>query len=339
MDEIMTITKTGTQPFMGREIPIVLGGFGPNARCVCDKTVAEIHEMKVIHIRELINRNIHRFQGNVDFIDLKTVIVQDDNNPFDVQDILQALGYTNMEIGKAEHIYILSERGYAKLVKIMDTDKAWEVYNHLLDEYFQLREGTGMSIEMVIPKDYPSALRALADAAEKNMELTAKIETDKPLTEFALAVSESEDFVTVGAYAKLLHDRDSIDIGRNRLYGWLREHGYLTDRNEPYQCHVSAGLFALKLKKRNRNIYPVTLITGKGMVKLYPEIAVWWSNVHPDVPKPRSVLELDEINQYILEAKAKGYTERRMADEIGTISNVAVHNRIDKLRKAGLLPQ
>ncbi len=44
MNGIMTITKTGTQPFMGREIPIVLGGFGPNARCVCDKTVAELHE-------------------------------------------------------------------------------------------------------------------------------------------------------------------------------------------------------------------------------------------------------------------------------------------------------
>ncbi len=55
-------------------------------------------------------------------------------------DLLTALGYSTQMITQAEHIYILSERGYAKLVKIMDTDQAWDIYNHLLDEYFLLRE-------------------------------------------------------------------------------------------------------------------------------------------------------------------------------------------------------
>jgi len=136
------LAVTGKQLFMGKEIPIVLGGFGPDARCVCDKTVAEIHGMRALHVRELINRNIRRFQENADFIDLKKDIVQNDNNLRDAQGLPQALGYTNMETGKAEHIYILSERGYAKLVKIMDTDQAWDVYNHLLDEYFRLREAS-----------------------------------------------------------------------------------------------------------------------------------------------------------------------------------------------------
>ena len=34
-----------------------------------------------------------------------------------------------MQISKAEHIYLLSERGYAKLIKIMDTDLAKDVAN------------------------------------------------------------------------------------------------------------------------------------------------------------------------------------------------------------------
>ena len=76
----LAIQMTGTQPFMGKEIPVVLGGFGPNARCICDKTAAEIHDMSTRHVRELINRNDNRFTSEVDFIDLKIVVVRNDNN-------------------------------------------------------------------------------------------------------------------------------------------------------------------------------------------------------------------------------------------------------------------
>ena len=44
-------------------------------------------------------------------------------------------------ITQAKSIYLLSERGYSKVIKIMDTDKAWEVHDHLIDEYFSMREG------------------------------------------------------------------------------------------------------------------------------------------------------------------------------------------------------
>ena len=36
--------------------------------------------------------------------------------------------------------YLLSERGYAKLIKIMDSDKAWEVHDKLIDEYFTMKK-------------------------------------------------------------------------------------------------------------------------------------------------------------------------------------------------------
>lgn len=127
------ITITDTQSFMGIEIPVVLGGFGKYNKCICDKTIAEIHSIQSKHVRELINRNILRFLLNVDVLDLKVVVQNDDN-------LLTDLGYTNMEIAKAERIYLLSERGYAKLIKIMDSDLAWEIHDKLIDDYFKLRE-------------------------------------------------------------------------------------------------------------------------------------------------------------------------------------------------------
>ena len=65
-----------------------------------------------------------RFKIDIDFIDLK-VMAESHNN----LELLQPLGYSKMQISKAEHIYLLSERGYAKLIKIMDTDLAWDFYN------------------------------------------------------------------------------------------------------------------------------------------------------------------------------------------------------------------
>lgn len=125
----------GRQEFMGREIPVVLGGFGEGKKCVSDRTIAEIHEMEVRNVRARITDNIRRFTENVDFIDLKRRACE-----VSTLELLQNLGYAKQSITQAEHIYILSERGYAKLIKIMDTDLAWDIHDRLMDEYFQLRE-------------------------------------------------------------------------------------------------------------------------------------------------------------------------------------------------------
>ena len=124
----------GKQQFMGKEIPIVLGGFGENQKVVTDKMVAGIHGMEVKNVRARITDNIKRFKENVDFIDLLNCRLPDK------QQLLEQLGYSKMQIAKAEHIYLLSERGYAKLIKIMDTDLAWEIHDKLIDEYFTMRE-------------------------------------------------------------------------------------------------------------------------------------------------------------------------------------------------------
>ena len=125
----------GTTEFMGVEIPNVYGGFGEGKKAITDKHIAEVHEQPTRKIRERINDNKPRFKEDVDYIDLKDVRITDNN-----LELLKQLGYTKMEISKAEHIYLLSERGYAKLIKIMDTDLAWEIHDQLIDEYFQMRE-------------------------------------------------------------------------------------------------------------------------------------------------------------------------------------------------------
>jgi len=135
---VYAVVVTGKQPFMGQDIPVVLGGFYLNARCACDKTIAAIHGMETKNVRARITENLSRFRENIDYIDLKTGICQTDDDSG--KELLTAMGYSAKEISKSAHIYILSERGYAKLVKIMNSDHAWDIYENFLDEYFFLRE-------------------------------------------------------------------------------------------------------------------------------------------------------------------------------------------------------
>lgn len=138
MEQIMIC---GRQKFMGGEIPIVAGGFGAGKKCVSDKTIAEIHDTAEREIRRRITENIRRFKENIDFIDLKQRVGESHT-----LDLLQDLGYAKQSITQAEHIYLLSERGYAKLIKIMDTDLAWEIHDKLMGEYFELRDREDVSL-------------------------------------------------------------------------------------------------------------------------------------------------------------------------------------------------
>lgn len=132
---INELTVTGKQNFMGIDIPVVWGGFGADKKCILDKTIAEIHNQPDREIRRRITDNIKRFRENVDIIDLKQRVGESHT-----LEILLSIGYSKQAITQADHIYILSERGYGKLVKIMDTDLAWEIYDNIMDEYFELRE-------------------------------------------------------------------------------------------------------------------------------------------------------------------------------------------------------
>lgn len=91
---------------------------------------------------------------------------------------------------------------------------------------------------------------ALIAAHEELEEKDKQIETMKPKTLFADAVSASSQSILVGEMAKLL-SQNGIQMGQNRLFAWLRENGYLIKRkgagwNMPTQKSIDMGLFEIK---------------------------------------------------------------------------------------------
>lgn len=119
----------------GVDIPQITGGFGPGKKSLLIKHIAEMHDKKTFHVNEAIRNNRERFVYGADLIDLKApeyeqiVIGLVDNNFL-----------SKMEVAKSENIYVSSERGYAKLLKVFDDDLAWEKYSEIVDGYFRSRD-------------------------------------------------------------------------------------------------------------------------------------------------------------------------------------------------------
>ena len=203
MNEIIV---RGTQNFMGMEIPVVEGGFGKSKRCLTDKTIAEIHGMQPKNVRARITDNLKRFKEDVDYIDLKAAYDTSNN-----LEILQSLGYSKMQISKAEHIYLLSERGYAKLIKIMDTDLAWEIHDKLIDEYFTMRE--------IINSAESSSLELYNEGLRKHQQM---LDEDREILDQWKKVTATPKRVT-NIYVNAIKRELGVDSAKHKDYINVKE--------------------------------------------------------------------------------------------------------------------
>lgn len=119
--------------------------------------------------------------------------------------------------------------------------------------------------------------RILREQAEQQRDkVVAQQKADLPFTNFGKVVSNSAGAISIGAFAKMMYDNHGLKIGRNKMFEWLRENGYLIKQgreyNNPKQVYIEQGWFEVKPTIVSRTEGDVekltTLITGKGQVKL-----------------------------------------------------------------------
>lgn len=139
-------------------------------------------------------------------------------------------------------------------------------------QYFIKVEEAWNSPEQVMAR----ALR-LADKTISRLKL--QIEEQKPLVDFATKVSDSSNLIDMGRMAKLLKD-ENINIGRNRLFSWLRKKKILMSNNMPYQQYVDGGYFQVKESvfetPYGTKTQQTTMITGKGQIYITEKLRKEW---------------------------------------------------------------
>ncbi len=232
-----------------------------------------------------MNELMTRVFENEEFGQVRT-IVENGEVLFCGTDVARALGYSipskavnthckgvsKMEAptnGGVQKLLFITEGDVYRLIVHSRLDSAIRFEHWVFDEVLPILRKTGMYA--MLPQDYPSALRALADSVEERLRLETKIEEDRSKVEFAEAVEVSENSVHVGEVAKLIK-QTGVNIGPTRFFRRLRDDGYLMYRNGdnvPTQRSLEAGLMEIKetvLYLRGGVVQTkfTTFVTGKG---------------------------------------------------------------------------
>lgn len=131
-----------------------------------------------------------------------------------------------------------------------------------------------MSDSELMAKALLVAQKQIEERQKRIDSLTQKVELDAPKVLFADAVAASHTSILIGEFAKLLK-QNGVDIGRDRLFAWLRENGWLikdkrrSEFNSPTQKGMNLGLFDVKEgtvinPDGSVRITRTTKVTGKG---------------------------------------------------------------------------
>ncbi|ECQ7527244.1 phage regulatory protein/antirepressor Ant [Salmonella enterica] len=112
---------------------------------------------------------------------------------------------------------------------------------------------------------------------QEKRQLEHQLKEEAPLVAFAKQVEIAQDAISVAQAAKIL------GTGQRRLFAFLRQIGWVSRRNEPYQTKIEAGYLDVKLgswEHPNHGLQQsvTALVTGKGLAKLQK----LWSQHHKE---------------------------------------------------------
>lgn len=160
--------------------------------------------------------------------------------------------------------YNLSIDMAKQICMVQKTEKAKEIRQYLIT-----LEKAWNTPEQVMAR----ALK-MADTTINSLKL--KIEEQKPLVEFANHVGKASDCIDMNEFAKMLKKENIENMGRNRLFEWLRTHNILMSNNLPYQRYMEGGYFkvveTIKHTAYGDKLFSKCLVTGKGQIYLVEKI-------------------------------------------------------------------
>lgn len=178
---------------------------------------------------------------------------------------------------QASELYLWTERGALLHAKSLNTDKAWDTYDLLIETYFKVKEQyikekelSGIEYakrQLELSKRLVQLEEDKIKLLEANKENEQKLIEQKPKVEFFNAVTDSKTAISMGDTAKILNYNN---LGRNKLFEILREKKILMNDNVPYQEYIDREYFrVIEQKYHTANgetrISIKTLVFQKGL--------------------------------------------------------------------------
>lgn len=175
--------------------------------------------------------------------------------------------------GRPQRTYLMNRDGFTLLAMGFTGKEALEWKLKYIQAFNAMEKQLAQRPQLSRAELMAQALIAAHDELEHKDRQIAEL-TPKGI--FADAVNASKKSILVGELAKLLC-QNSVQIGQNRLFVWMREHGYLirdpkrSDYNMPTQRAVEQGLFEIKdttvvHSDGHTSINKTPKVTGKGQI-------------------------------------------------------------------------
>ena len=195
--------------------------------------------------------------NNDEFGSIRTVTIENEAW-FVGKDVAEVLGYTNPSKALADHVdvedklnnetllslgqrggWLINESGLYSLILSSKLPSAKKFKRWVTSEVLPAIRKTG-SYNLPDFNNPAEAARAWAKEYEEKQKALAQVTEMKPKAEFYDDVTGSTDTIDIGSVAKVLN---IPNMGRNKLFSFLREKKVLNKRNEPYQEYVDKGYF------------------------------------------------------------------------------------------------
>ena len=175
--------------------------------------------------------------------------------------------------GRPQRTYLMNRDGFTLLAMGFTGKAALEWKLKYIQAFNEMEKQLAQRPQLSRAELMAQALISAHDELEHKDRQIAEL-TPKGI--FADAVNASKKSILVGELAKLLC-QNSVQIGQNRLFVWMREHGYLirdpkrSDYNMPTQRAVEQGLFEIKEttvvhSDGHTSINKTPKVTGKGQI-------------------------------------------------------------------------
>lgn len=111
-------------------------------RVLTTKQIAEAYETKEIQIHQNFKNNRARFVEGKHYISLSGDELKAFKNHLEKIEVVKS---------RTSHLYLWTEKGALLHAKSLNTDKAWEVYDYLVDFYFRAKENTSEEVKETMP--------------------------------------------------------------------------------------------------------------------------------------------------------------------------------------------
>lgn len=185
------------------------------------------------------------------------------------------------DLGRQGETNIINESGLYNVILRSDKPEAKKFKRWVTHEVLpSIRKHGAYMNEQILEQALtsPDFLIRLAQELKSGKEARQRLEKqaaeDTPKVLFAKMVETAETSILIGDLAKFLK-QNGINTGQNRLFEWMRGHGYLVkngaSRNMPTQRAMEMGLFEVKESTTANpdgtiRLHRTTKVTGKGQV-------------------------------------------------------------------------